>query len=101
MVVVATLGRPGLQPAPVSVWQRKAQIICKDQTSVGLFPSCKYITVHNAGLNGRGLGGHKIAYLSELKPITKSRLFYLEAKNNPSSPNINIHSWLYAVQTVL
>lgn len=29
LVVVATWGRPGLQPAPVSVWQRKAQIIAK------------------------------------------------------------------------
>lgn len=29
VIMVATLGRPGLQPAPVSVWQRKAQIIAK------------------------------------------------------------------------
>lgn len=41
LVVVATLGRPGLQPAPVSVWQRKAQIIAKTR-----FLSVRFLLVN-------------------------------------------------------
>lgn len=33
---------------------------CKDQISVGLFPSCKYITVHNLSLNCIGFGDIKL-----------------------------------------
>lgn len=47
MVVVATLGEDlacnWLQSA---CGKRKAQIICKEQGSVGSFPSCQSMTVH-------------------------------------------------------
>lgn len=53
------IGRPGLNRLQ-SVCGKERHKSLQDQTSVGLFPSCKYITVHNVSLSCRGSGDKKL-----------------------------------------